>query len=663
MQFQKNTPINQHLANLFASQKAVVFAGAGISLEPPAGLPDWNKLRDYTLEAVSSRDAFLQKYFDVLVSVPMIASPGKKGLTPEVVASKISENCYGYFECFRALKDGQPNANHRYLAKMAKNGLLKYIITTNFDVFIEKALEQENIDYVTYRTQEEFASFPQNFRRDTIHIIKIHGCISEPRTITATVEQEAKGLLPVIGDAIELLLADYGFVFWGYSGADLKIDLDYLRMVSASEKAQGFVWNFLELPNYKEPINPNVEKLDAMYGEKAYVVHGKLPDIFDHFIAESDQIERTKYSAEEEKSWREQKNVRFKNALTEWATQHLQQVDASSIYGRLLQHSGKTQEAIECLEHQLKICQDNSGSELEIAKITNNIGLVYHGVGEYHKALDYFEKAKEIAQKTGSETELARSLNNLGLIYSVQGKLDDALAVYLKVLDMNRKAISKKNMGSLLGNIGMIYHDKKHHEQALKYLQEAVEIARELGDKYSLATRLNNIGSVCSNQQKHDEALKYYLESLEITRILGDKKGLGRQLNNIGAIYYHQKKYYDAVGYYVEAEKICKEIGDKKILGTIYSNRASIFLAFKNFNEGLNYAQKGLDIMVEIGDFPMAAATCETMGIIHEDVLRDYAKAIKCYEESIQYYTRIGRTDKTSEMPQWIAECRAKGSL
>jgi|266.fasta.fasta_contig_41_2998611_length_684_multi_1_in_0_out_0_2 hypothetical protein len=43
-------------ARLLAAKQIALFCGAGISLDPPAGLPDWHDLRDLTIAAVATRD-------------------------------------------------------------------------------------------------------------------------------------------------------------------------------------------------------------------------------------------------------------------------------------------------------------------------------------------------------------------------------------------------------------------------------------------------------------------------------------------------------------------------------------------------------------------------------------------------------------------------------
>jgi len=81
--------------------------------------------------------------------------------------------------------------------------MLKFIITTNFDLFIEAALDQEADPYRAYRSTEEFQTFEPNSAG--VHLLKLHGCISRPASIIATVEQEGRGLAAEKCKALETL--------------------------------------------------------------------------------------------------------------------------------------------------------------------------------------------------------------------------------------------------------------------------------------------------------------------------------------------------------------------------------------------------------------------------------------------------------------------------
>ncbi|MEK7484038.1 MAG: tetratricopeptide repeat protein [Planctomycetota bacterium] len=700
LNFQADTPIHRHLIELFSHQKAVVFCGAGVSLEPPAGLPDWHKLRDYTLEAVASKDPVLQKYLKNLTDIDMIAQPCKRGLTPEYVASNILANCEGYFECFRALEEGEPNANHKYLAKMAKAGCLKYIITMNFDLFIEQGMEREGLSYRVYRNEKEFAAFAGS-NENTVHILKLHGCISEPTTITATIEQEGKGLSTAKIKVLQELLTHYHFVFWGYSGADLKLDLDYLCMVSMKEKAQGFVWNFLKRGNYEEPVNPHVAQLKEQYSNKAYIVHSKLPEIFDTLLASKDHIERVTYTQDQEMAWQEEKNRKLAQSFQKWAKEHLVHSDACNIFGGLLRHSGQMDAALECYQRFSEITKslENKqnysialnnigliykdrgeylkaleyylqaekiaramGDKKELATDLNNIGTIYHALGEYHKALKYYLQAEKISLELGDKQGLATDLNNIGLIYHALGEYHKALEYYLQTEKISLELGDKQELSTTLNNIGTIYYDREDYENALEYFLQAETIARTMGDKKKLSTTLNNIGMIYKDREDYENAFEYFLQTEKIARELGNKQGLATAFNNIRLIYNARREYDKALEYGLQAEKILHELGDKQGLATAFNNIGWTYQARREYDKALEYMKKSLQIFESIGNIPNAAVSSENIGSLYEKNLRQFSNAIKFYKKGTDYFGRLGQKGKVAELKKRIKQCRGRRS-
>ncbi len=74
---------------------------------------------------------------------------------------------------------------------------------------------------------------------------------------------------------------------------------------------------------------------------------------------------------------------------------------------------------------------------LNLANSCNNIGSLYHNMGEHSKALLFYEKALEIRQKTLllNHPHLATSYTNIGLV-------DDNLCEYSKALSYFEGALN-----------------------------------------------------------------------------------------------------------------------------------------------------------------------------------------------------------------------------
>ena len=639
MKFQTEIEAYQKLVETFSKREAVVFCGAGISLEPPAGLPDWHKLRDYTLEAIAGKDSFLGEFLGCLTEIDMIAAPGKKGLTPEYVASAINDHSSGYFECFRVLEQGNPNANHLYLAKMAKLGYLKHIVTCNFDIFLEQALIDENVPHKVYRTDEDFSDFQKD--SSVVQILKIHGCIEAPSSITATVEQEGRGLSDHKKRALEELMRDYRFVFWGYSGADLKMNLDYLHMVRMRQEAKGFIWNFLEQDDWKEPVNPHVLKLAELYESKSYIVHGKLPDTFDFLLDTEDQIKRERYSLEQEKELSELKNQKLQKALFVWAEENLRPEEALSIFGRLLKYSGQILEAAKCYEKILKSTDDSKNYQI-LANAYNELGYIAKIHSEYEKAIEHFQEAEKIARRYEDKGHLALYLNSLAGIYRIWRKYGKALKLYQQAEKIARGIDDQSGLAMYLNKLAGIHKSMGEWEKALEYLEKAEALTRKLGDQQGLAINLDNMGKIYRDSKRDKQALKYFKEAERITRSLGDKQGLAVRFGSLASIYKRNSQTYGkALYYYKEAEKIASELGDK--IGILLHSRniANIYRLKKDFSQSIACYQKTLAMAEELDDFKAIARTSKNIADLYRYNLKQIQDSVSYYQKSLEYYEKL----------------------
>ena len=208
------------LANLvekdFTEFGGFIYAGAGVSIAAPSCSPSWwvlmNDLVRNVFEAAPQQLDYLKA---------SLAS-GDVTRQPE----EIMESFYFVLQdhlltVFQLLEAGEPNANHIAIAKLAKAGTLKGILTTNFDIFIERALTKENVPFKTVVTAEEFSAYYDSGCKE-FAVLKIHGTVDRPSTIVAVANHYKNG--KGFSGAKELVLAhflrNHPTLFVGYSGWD-----------------------------------------------------------------------------------------------------------------------------------------------------------------------------------------------------------------------------------------------------------------------------------------------------------------------------------------------------------------------------------------------------------------------------------------------------------
>ena len=249
-----------------------LFVGAGISMSAPSSAPSWWALMSSLLKETFSAMSIEHKE----IADKMLTTDASR--TPE----EIMETYYfvlqdKLFSLFQVLEAGEPNANHKIIAKMAKVGKVKSILTTNFDVFIERALEEECVPYEVICTDEEFRDFYRKGCKP-FAVLKIHGTIRRPDTIVAVANhyKSSKGFGGWKATVMHHYIKNYPTVFWGYSGWDF-MHANYQEFWE-SAGATGETIYFMNQKGSRG--GPSISKLVGRHvGKRLVIGEGTLPDI------------------------------------------------------------------------------------------------------------------------------------------------------------------------------------------------------------------------------------------------------------------------------------------------------------------------------------------------------------------------------------------------
>ena len=172
--------------------------------------------------------------------------------------------------------DATLNANHAALVGLAAAGVLRAVVTTNFDCLLKRALDARQTPYRVYATAESFDALPAVVRSpapEGLPLIKAHGSVTDPSSMVDTLAQRVAGRPKALEESIAALLEQYPCLMLGFSGADLAYDPDYLGLRPAAGRGGGLC--ALVLPGDK-PRPPMRKLLDA-WGPRGSEVEGSLP--------------------------------------------------------------------------------------------------------------------------------------------------------------------------------------------------------------------------------------------------------------------------------------------------------------------------------------------------------------------------------------------------
>ena len=115
----------------------------------------------------------------------------------------------------------QPTAAHTAIAKLARQGFFRVIITTNFDRLIERALEEEGISPEVISSEEQLkGALPLTHVR--CRVLKIHGDYLDPRI--RNTPAELSDYPSEVDEQLDTILDEFGLIVCGWS-ADWDIAL------------------------------------------------------------------------------------------------------------------------------------------------------------------------------------------------------------------------------------------------------------------------------------------------------------------------------------------------------------------------------------------------------------------------------------------------------
>ena len=221
----------------------IAFCGAGISIPAPTCAPSWWVLTEEILYGFYDR---IPKEWGLPNDLIVKDDSMQPEEVFELFASVFDERLY---EVFKALDTGRPNATHQLIARLAKEGSLKACFTTNFDVYVERALKEEGVEFDLIVENPEFTGCISRLRAEGIGnkfiLCKIHGTIERPQTIVsvASAYKSTKGFSSPKAEVFNWLLEQYPCLFLGYSGWDFE-HINYVRFwEKVGRNLKGIYWN------------------------------------------------------------------------------------------------------------------------------------------------------------------------------------------------------------------------------------------------------------------------------------------------------------------------------------------------------------------------------------------------------------------------------------
>jgi tetratricopeptide (TPR) repeat protein len=241
----------------------------------------------------------------------------------------------------------------------------------------------------------------------------------------------------------------------------------------------------------------------------------------------------------------------------------------------LLQKQRKPDQARKVRE-QGTVLLDADSDLTESAKYPRQTAEVLHKLGEFRRAIPFWEQTIDSAEQETDPAAMAAMLQKIGECYNHMGLRDHAAVPLRAALKIHRSSPGDPRLPGILISLGNALR-KSSPDEAEACYKEAADL-RVAKLQYESATPAwMNLGVLCSEQGRHNESLEHYERVLRVREQSSGTRPsqIAIVLNNMANTYRRMGKFPEA---HTSVDRAIKLLpAEDPILANAYGTRALIF--------------------------------------------------------------------------------------
>ena len=209
-----------------------------------------------------------------------------------------------------------------------------------------------------------------------------------------------------------------------------------------------------------------------------------------------------------------------------------------------------------------------TGDKQSEGKSFISIANIYSNLGQYQKAIDYYQNALTVLKQVSNRDSNKSPINKLGLgvSYFALGSIYAKLGQYQEMINyLQQDLIIRKEIGDFKGEgisinaLGIAYNALGQYQKAIDYCQKALKIAKQVGNLEEEGFALNNLGFAFYRLNQIERAALSYKQSVNSYEIVRQRLPKKEQRSYLKTVEYTYRDFATLLlkqGKKLEAQKI-----------------------------------------------------------------------------------------------------------
>ena len=240
-----------------------------------------------------------------------------------------------------------------------------------------------------------------------------------------------------------------------------------------------------------------------------------------------------------------------------------------------------------------------------------------YACGENRAAVEHHHKAIELYESLKIWKEAARTLSSSIQPLILLGEYDRAFQASERAREIFTQLGEPRRIASLENNVGNIFHRQDRFEEALAHYERAHKALCEYQDWERVAITLHNMAMCLISLNNFPRSLDCYQKSRELSVRYGMPLLRDQADYNIAYLYYFRGEYSRAIEMLFATRRACELTGDAYHLALCHMDLSEIYLELNLSDEAREMAQEAFQRFEKLGMGYEAAKSLANEAIAH----------------------------------------------
>jgi len=282
-------------------------------------------------------------------------------------------------------------------------------------------------------------------------------------------------------------------------------------------------------------------------------------------------------------------------------------------------------------------------------EVLMKLGTLNKTMGEWDKALNYFEQAVPICDEISDKDHKAGAYLEMGWIYQQRSFWTQAQSYFRKALAMAEEIQDDYIASEAFNGLGAVAEREGDYEDALEFYATSRKLAEVNDDFLNLAKAHNAFGRIYNLRGDYSKAIKHKEKSIYIFKKLNDLPELAKSYTSLGLTYYDVGDIEKNIECNEKCIKLAEKISDIRIKGYGLTNSVEALVKSNQLEKAEEYTKDALEIFKTLEERYMIALNYANFGIIF--------KHKKEWNNAIYYFKTAIELMENLNIPYHLAEC------